>query len=153
MLNITVQHPRRFLRAPPPVPGSAATTFQIDQETGGILAAGVPYIATGWFAGGYTGEFAGYPLTVSGPFVTNAGTNLCASHLAGWENRPVLPGQLQDAQCASDATNLDQTLSQISVASEWGRLGLHFVRSGLNFANTSEAEAYVNNAPDHLTLN
>ena len=70
----TVHHPRRFLRARPPLSGSATTTFQVDHEVGGILAAGVPDIAAGWFAGGYTGEFVGCPLTVSGPFVYHAPT-------------------------------------------------------------------------------
>ena len=67
-----VSHMRRFLRVPPPVSSSAATTFQVDHERGGILAGGVPYIATGWFAGGYTGEYAGFPLTVSSGLIQSS---------------------------------------------------------------------------------
>lgn len=144
-----VSHPRRFLRFPPPPAGSATTTFQVDHERGGsMLTNGVPYIATGWFAGGYTGEYSGWPLTVDlSPLVrssmSNAGANPCASHIQSWGDHPITPGTRRDAGCASDATNLDQTLSQISVASEWGRLGLNFVRSGLNNVNKTEGELYL----------
>ena len=46
----SVTHMRRLVRVPPPEASgsSAATVFQVDHETGGMLAAGVPYIATGW---------------------------------------------------------------------------------------------------------
>lgn len=67
----------------------------------------------------------------------------CASHLVAWGDQPITPDEFRAAGCASDATNLDQTLSQIAVATEWGRLGLNFVRSGLNNANRTEGSAYL----------
>jgi hypothetical protein len=130
--GLTVAHMRRFLRVAPPPANSSVTTFQVDHERGGMLAGGVSYIATGWFAGGYTGEYAGFPLTVDMSLVQSSidrGGGEASGGNTIWH--------------ASAISDLDQTLSQISVATEWGRLGLNFVRSGVNNVNKTEGTAYL----------
>ena len=44
---------------------------------------------------------------------------------------------------SSAANDLNQALSQISVATEWGRLGLNFIRSGVENVNRTEGAAYL----------
>ena len=54
-------HTRRLIRAAPPPEASGLATFQVDHETQALLRDGVPFVMSGWFAGGYSFESAGLP--------------------------------------------------------------------------------------------
>ena len=60
--SMKAPHIRRFQRAPsPPLPTSTSnhaqiSTFQVDHETKALLKDGIPFIMSGWFAGGYSHE-------------------------------------------------------------------------------------------------
>jgi len=51
---------RRFIRHPPPPSNASFVSWQVDHESGGgLLADGVPFLAQGWFNGGWNHELDG----------------------------------------------------------------------------------------------
>lgn len=63
-----------------------------------MLADGVPYIATGWFAGGYTGEYAGWPLTVGSAVIPSAMSHPGHNRFVGISMRHVVVCLAVDSQ-------------------------------------------------------
>jgi hypothetical protein len=60
----SVTRSRTFIRAPPPNtsdPAISTTVWQVDAETKAFRVDGRPFIAQGWFAGGYSHESVGLP--------------------------------------------------------------------------------------------
>lgn len=98
--NITKS--RRLIRHPPPPRNSTFVTWQVDHEVGGgLLADGVPFLAQGWFNGGWNHELDG-----------SLGAKYFAQHF--------------DAQEPSFFER--QILNLGGIAQEWGKRGVNFVR-------------------------
>ena len=110
-------HTRRLIRAAPPRDGSGVATFQVDHETRALLRDGVPFVVSGWFAGGYGFESAGLPPAT---FVG------------------------ESAQARDNPDYLD-VLGQASLVSQWGRNGITFVRAG-SWTDPSLAKAFLDAA-------
>jgi hypothetical protein len=110
-------HTRRLIRAAPPRDGSGVATFQVDHETQALLRDGVPFIMSGWFAGGYGFESAGLP-----PATFIGGT---------FE--------------AKDNPSYLDVFGQASLVSQWGRNGITFVRAG-SWTDPSLAKVYLDAA-------
>eukprot|EP00937_MAST-01D_sp_MAST-1D-sp2_P001781 g1781.t1 len=104
------------------------SVFQVDHESRALLKDGVPFIMTGWFAGGYGHESAGLP---PAEFVGGG-----AKAGGGGGRAPAADG--------SDAELL-AALGQASLATEWGRQGHTFVRAG-GWSNLTLARRYLDAA-------
>jgi hypothetical protein len=110
-------HRRRLVRAAPPAVGTGVVTFQIDHETQALLRDGVPFIMSGWFAGGYGFESAGLPPAT---FV----------------------GETDEAKTNPDYLSM---LGQAALTTQWGRDGVTFVRSG-SWTDPKLAKTYLDAA-------
>ena len=110
-------HVRRLIRAAPPSIGSGVATFQVDHETRALLRDGVPFVMSGWFAGGYGFESAGLPPAT---FV----------------------GDTTEAKENPDYLNV---FGQASLTTQWGRDGVTFVRAG-SWADPALAKIYLDAA-------
>ena len=88
----------------------------MDHEGQGLLKDGIPFIMSGWFAGGYAHESAGLP---PASLITN-------------------PGPVLDSEWLS-------ALGQASLTTEWGRDGVTFVRAG-GWSDPKTAGVYLDAA-------
>jgi hypothetical protein len=98
--NITKS--RRFIRHPPPPSDAAFVSWQVDHETGGgLLADGVPFLAQGWFNGGWNHELDG-----------SLGAKYLAQHFG-----------------VAEPPYFERTILNLGgIAQEWGKRGVNFVR-------------------------
>lgn len=105
-----VAHPRVLARASPERVPLGTTVFQVDHESASLLRDGIPFVANGWFAGGYDGESAGTP-----PALRRRGLLL------------PLP-QARAGNASYDEEKTHSALEQASMVTEWGRQGVTFIR-------------------------
>ena len=110
-------HTRRLIRAAPPAVSSGLATFQVDHETQALLRDGVPFVMSGWFAGGYGFESAGLPPAT---FV----------------------GESAEAKANPEYLSV---LGQASLTTQWARDGVTFVRSG-SWSDPALAKIYLDAA-------
>ena len=115
--NTVATHTRRLIRAAPPRDGSGVATFQVDHETQALLRDGVPFVMSGWFAGGYGFESAGLPPATF----------------------------IGDTSEANDNPSYLDAFGQASLVSQWGRNGVTFVRAG-SWTDPSLARVYLDAA-------
>jgi hypothetical protein len=98
--DLAVTHTRRFIRKPPPPEGSAATSWQVDHERGGLRVDGKRFFGTGWFGAGSDHISAGLPPSAYIPYLGEGATLPLAA------------------------------LAQASMLAEWGKAGINLVRIG-----------------------
>ena len=80
--SYTGQHIRRIQRSPPLPTPTTVTSWQVDHETRGMLRDGVPFIMSGWFAGGKREALLQYDAcecvrVCAGAGVVGAGAGVC----------------------------------------------------------------------------
>jgi hypothetical protein len=93
---------RRFIRHPPPSSNASLVTWQVDHERGGgLLADGIPFLAQGWFNGGWNHELD-----------SSLGARYFAQHYG-----------------VSEPSFFERMILNLgSLAQEWGKRGINFVR-------------------------
>lgn len=105
-----VAHPRVLARASPERVPLGTTVFQVNHESASLLRDGIPFVANGWFAGGYDGESAGTP-----PAWRRPGISLPLPHTRA-------------GNASYDEEKAHSALEQASMVTEWGRQGVTFIR-------------------------
>lgn len=140
-------HTRRLIRAAPPPEGSSVVTFQVDHETQALLRDGVPFVMSGWFAGGYGFESAGLPPS----------TLVAGEAAAAGEQNPdyfnALGQACESHHCFAVCLELRRDGSLLTavrngpaaLTTQWGRDGVTFVRSG-SWTDPALAKLYLDAA-------